>query len=66
MEGVGRLIVGDVDRLGRDAAEVLTMVKELSSQKITLTETRHGIFVIAEWRRKSSGHHDLFYHVSLV
>ena len=43
MERVGRLIVEDVDRLGRDAAEVLTMVKELSSRKITLTVTRYGI-----------------------
>ena len=43
MDGVRRLVVEDVDRLGRDAAEVLTMVKELSSRKITLTVTRYGI-----------------------
>ena len=43
MEGVERLIVEDVDRLGRDAAEVLTMVKQLTAQKITLTVTRYGI-----------------------
>ena len=43
MEGIGRLIVEDVDRLGRDAAEVLTMAKELTARKITLTVTRYGI-----------------------
>ena len=43
MDGVGRLVVEDVDRLGRDAAEVLTMVKELISKGINLTVTRYGI-----------------------
>lgn len=43
MDGVGRLVVEDVDRLGRDAAEVLTMVKELTSKGINLTVTRYGI-----------------------
>lgn len=46
MEEVERLVVEDVDRLGRDAAEVLTMVKELTVQGINLTVTRYGIDTI--------------------
>ena len=46
MEDVGRLVVEDVDRLGRDAAEVLGMVKELTARKINLTVTRYGIDTI--------------------
>lgn len=43
-EGVERLVVEDVDRLGRDA--VLTMVKELTAREINLTVTRYGIDTI--------------------
>ena len=46
MEGVGRLVVEDVDRLGRDAAEVLTIIKKLTAQGIILTVTRYGIDTI--------------------
>lgn len=46
MEGITRLVVEDVDRLGRDAAEVLTMVKKLTAKKINLTVTRYGIDTI--------------------
>ncbi|MCB0855906.1 MAG: recombinase family protein [Bacteroidetes bacterium] len=46
MEGIERLVVEDVDRLGRDAAEVLTIVKELTAQGINLTVTRYGIDTI--------------------
>ena len=52
MKEVGRLIVEDVDRLGRDAAEVLTMVKELSSRKITLTVTATGLTPYCRMVRK--------------
>ncbi|MEL7196655.1 MAG: recombinase family protein, partial [Bacteroidota bacterium] len=40
---IERVVVEDVDRLGRDAAEVLAMVKELSQRKVNLTVTRYGI-----------------------
>lgn len=43
MENLERLVVEDVDRLGRDAAEVLTIVKKLTAGKINLTVTRYGI-----------------------
>ena len=46
MPDIERLVVEDVDRLGRDAAEVLTMVKELTARQITLTVTRYGIDTI--------------------
>lgn len=45
-EDVERLVVEDVDRLGRDAAEVLTMIKKLTAHKIILTVTRYGIDTI--------------------
>lgn len=46
MEGVARLVVEDVDRLGRDAAEVLTIIKELTARGINFTVTRYGIDTI--------------------
>jgi len=46
MEHVERLVIEDVDRLGRDAAEVLMMVKELTKRQINLSVTRYGIDTI--------------------
>ena len=46
MPAIERLVVEDVDRLGRDAAEVLTIVKKLTARKIILTVTRYGIDTI--------------------
>lgn len=46
MEGVRQLVVEDVDRLGRDAAEVLAIIKELTNRGINLTVTRYGIDTI--------------------
>lgn len=45
-EDIERLIVEDVDRLGRNAAEVLTMVNQLTQKQINLTVTRYGIDTI--------------------